>query len=1198
MAEEVVVKYTFLASGIDRIQKGVESTKASLKQLGYDTAEVDKAFKRLESTVSASNKKINDLQKRQTENIITERYALYDLASTYAALGVAISGVGIYATVTGARYQAAFTEVERTTSASAGSLQTLRGELIKMSGTMPVSFEQLSAIAALGNQLGIAEKDILSFTETTAQFSRISGLSVEETATAFGRIGQLLKVPVEMYDNLGSAIAYAAMNSAANEKEIISMTKELSAGALSAGLMADQVVALSATLASLGIAPEAARGSLGLYFNALNTAINENGPQLQSFAYLVGVTTDELTRMVSAGEGADILQQFAAGLSSLDTNNVTKALDQLNLAQLRVDKTFRALSQSTDLYDKMSSGAFQAFLEGSALSESYAKTVDDLNSQWTIFINNINNLIEAISGGAVDSLGALFVGINNLISGLTTLASNPIVRWLGGIVVISSILLGSFIMLKGGIMLARASMLAYEYVNSLHIGGARIGAASNWALAKSFLGIGGAARNAGAGLKFFRYALISSGIGVAVALLGELAGGLMGSGKSADESALSLKSYQDWMNRVKDSTNGAGGVMPDFADAAGGAGDAAADTAKKLRTLVDYASDLSGVLKRSFELKFARQEAMDKVVSTWSQLNQEIKDYQAETASLTADKSIQEYFLSVAEAYGDTLSAGKIRGKLTDIENKLAKAQAKSSRELEGNSDAALANRQTLRGLVGDYQSYIESLASTGMSQADMAVEVARLKEEFIAQATQLGYNRTEVEAFATSFNNMSTIIASVPRDISFGLDVNTDPAALALAEFFAKAQQDANAAGAGAGDGYAGGAGGAIDGYDWTEPDPWVDPSGDGNTDGEDFIGGIWNGILSFFGIDKFAKEFNKRWKDAFPGWDDGVAAVFDFIGGFLSGIANFGDIFKIFEGPFRNTDWATNGRKAITDWLYGITGETPKAKQTGETLGRTTNDGLYSTVNPASIINQKYLDGQPALYTTFSTGGGGGGRMFSTSLGANIDPSTITTKISSENIRARNAASIVGAGAAGGANSGLGGNLNLGPQISNNVSSAQYGASINARNVGNAIGSSIRGGISSILDILLGRSTARTLVRNITGFSEGGYTGAGGKYEPAGIVHKGEYVVPKKYVNQSTGTPDMAYLNKLSGSKVARTASYANGGTVTGGTMMVTLSPEDRNLLRNAGVGDIVLYANNEAIARSANSGNRTIVAQGGRP
>lgn len=38
---------------------------------------------------------------------------------------------------------------------------------------------------------------------------------------------------------------------------------------------------------------------------------------------------------------------------------------------------------------------------------------------------------------------------------------------------------------------------------------------------------------------------------------------------------------------------------------------------------------------------------------------------------------------------------------------------------------------------------------------------------------------------------------------------------------------------------------------------------------------------------------------------------------------------------------------------------------------------------------------------------------------------------------------------------------------------------------------------------------------------FSDGGFTGRGGKYDVAGIVHKGEYVVPKEQVDQSTGKP-----------------------------------------------------------------------------
>lgn len=38
---------------------------------------------------------------------------------------------------------------------------------------------------------------------------------------------------------------------------------------------------------------------------------------------------------------------------------------------------------------------------------------------------------------------------------------------------------------------------------------------------------------------------------------------------------------------------------------------------------------------------------------------------------------------------------------------------------------------------------------------------------------------------------------------------------------------------------------------------------------------------------------------------------------------------------------------------------------------------------------------------------------------------------------------------------------------------------------------------------------------------YADGGFTGRGGKYEPAGIVHRGEYVLPKESVDQSTGLP-----------------------------------------------------------------------------
>ncbi|MDG6772296.1 tape measure protein [Glaesserella parasuis] len=56
--------------------------------------------------------------------------------------------------------------------------------------------------------------------------------------------------------------------------------------------------------------------------------------------------------------------------------------------------------------------------------------------------------------------------------------------------------------------------------------------------------------------------------------------------------------------------------------------------------------------------------------------------------------------------------------------------------------------------------------------------------------------------------------------------------------------------------------------------------------------------------------------------------------------------------------------------------------------------------------------------------------------------------------------------------------------------------------------------------------------------GFSSGGYTGDGGKYTPAGIVHKGEYVITK----EATARLGLDYLNYLNYGK----RGFASGGGV----------------------------------------------------
>lgn len=77
----------------------------------------------------------------------------------------------------------------------------------------------------------------------------------------------------------------------------------------------------------------------------------------------------------------------------------------------------------------------------------------------------------------------------------------------------------------------------------------------------------------------------------------------------------------------------------------------------------------------------------------------------------------------------------------------------------------------------------------------------------------------------------------------------------------------------------------------------------------------------------------------------------------------------------------------------------------------------------------------------------------------------------------------------------------------------------------------------------------TMGSLLKNIGGFAGGGYTGDGGKYEPAGIVHKGEFVMTKE-ATQRIGVGNLYRMMRgYANGGVVGGSGYTGGGTVTGG-------------------------------------------------
>ena len=780
----------------------------------------------------------------QLDSLPRLRYALYDIASTAQVASTALATLGTVSVQSAIDYETAFTSVERASQVSeqgAEATAELKRQLMDLGQQIPLTFQEITGIATLGAQLGIASDDLTGFTETVSKFSSIANVSNEEAAKSFGALGELLNFGADQYNNFGSAVAFAGINAVATESEILSVATQIGGVAGAAGFGAEEVVGLSTALASLRIPAEQSRGALTRVFQEVNRASAEGGEQLDYFANVLGVTSAEAQNLAQS-DMPQFFDMFLDGLSDMNPEQLTTTLDDLNLSELRVTNTLTRLSGQLDVVRESQANASQGFQEGTFLNESYAQRVDDISAKIQIMINAFTNLAATLGSTLLPVLAPIIDFLTNIAVGFQILLDSPIGGFFGvvavgatllsaalfGVIAAAAIFLGGtfavttaltglvtggFIPAEGAIArligrifgLNLASIQASAGISTLGTAAAGTAAGSG-ALATGLAGVGTAATGAAVGVNILKVALITSGIGAAVVLLGSLAAALAGANAAASGAGNGTSKWSQTVSKAESSAaqlkNETSGLNEEFERMGDGSGGGSAGgAAKQIRTLTDYANDLSAVFSRAFEIRFSSATALDKITKSFSSMakatadtRQEIKELNADIEGLTADRALQEYYLQIAEAYGDTIQAQKIRANLAKIDGDLTKkttqlnsAQQKTNKTLVGNSDAAIENRATITGLVQNYQDYIKSLADSGANQEQLRAATAAAKADFIAQATQLGYNSTELGIYAAAFDDVSFAIDNIPRNVTVDIDIN--PAVTALNELLAKTQ-------------------------------------------------------------------------------------------------------------------------------------------------------------------------------------------------------------------------------------------------------------------------------------------------------------------------------------------------------------------------------------------------------------------------
>ncbi|WP_440102375.1 phage tail tape measure protein [Glutamicibacter mishrai] len=326
------------------------------------------------------------------------------VANGVVASGTAIVGALALSTKAAIDWESAWAGVTKTVDGSPQQMAQLEGELRNLAKTLPSTHTEIAAVAEAAGQLGVARKDISGFTKTMIDLGESTNLTAEDAATNIAQIsnvmGTMEREGSKGVERFGSALVALGNDGASTESDILSMAQRISGAGATLGASEADVLALSNTLASMGIKAELGGGVTTRVLLKMRTAVDEGGESLDSFAKVAGVSADEFaTKFREAPmEALDLVSKGINGVNEAG-GNVTATLKDMGIKGTEETQVMLALANSGDLLtDSLNLGA-EAWANNTALVEEANKRYETAESKIKIAWNNIKD--NAIDAGAV-----------------------------------------------------------------------------------------------------------------------------------------------------------------------------------------------------------------------------------------------------------------------------------------------------------------------------------------------------------------------------------------------------------------------------------------------------------------------------------------------------------------------------------------------------------------------------------------------------------------------------------------------------------------------------------------------------------------------------------------------------------------------------------------------------------------------------
>ena len=386
--------------------------------------------------------------------------ALDGMAKAAAVAGAALAGVIGLSANKAIAFESAMAEVNKTVDfATNDGLANMRKELQALTTEIPQSFEELAGVAAVAGQLGIAEKDIVGFTETIAKMGVAFDMTSADAADSMAKIANVFALPIENIGELGDTINTLSNSMASTAPNIIDFMQRSASLAKTFKLSADETAAFGSALVALGWQPEVASTAFNSMIMTLSDLDGLNKSGIIGLQQL-GLDTAQFAE-IARTDGKGAILEVIAAVNELDESARIAALSNLfgkeaaaKIASMAtgLDTVNSALAATTD-----TAGSMQKEFE--AISGTTANKIE-------LFKNNIDGVAASIGDAFIPALNDILLTLTPIVTAIGVwTAANP--ELLKQIISVTGVLLGSIVGLK---LFADGIMAVQSTIEGLKVG--------------------------------------------------------------------------------------------------------------------------------------------------------------------------------------------------------------------------------------------------------------------------------------------------------------------------------------------------------------------------------------------------------------------------------------------------------------------------------------------------------------------------------------------------------------------------------------------------------------------------------------------------------------------------------------------------------------------------------------------------------